>query len=57
MKYLFLLLSSYNKYLERNVKIEINDIKKIFSIILNKDTKQQVDIIKSIYVSLDGDIF
>jgi hypothetical protein len=57
MKYLFLLLSSYNKYLERNVKIEINDFKKIFSIILNKDTKQQVDIIKSICVSLDGDIF
>ena len=55
MKYLFLLLSSYNIYLQRNLKIEINDIKKIYSIILHKDTNQQFEIIKSICASLEGD--
>lgn len=53
-KYLFLLLSSYNKYLQRNLKIEINDIKKIYSIILSKETNQQIEIIESICVSLEG---
>ena len=55
MKYLFLLLSSYNKYLQRNLKIEINDIKKIYSIILSKETNQQIEIIRSICASLEGD--
>jgi len=55
MKYLFLLLSSYNKYLQRNLKIEINDIKKIYSIILYQDTNQQIQIIESICASLEGD--
>ena len=55
MKYLFLLLTSYNRYLQRNLKIEINDIKKIYSIILYKDTNQQLEIIKSICASLEGD--
>jgi hypothetical protein len=55
MKYLFLLLSSYNKYLQRNLKIEINDIKKIYSIILSKETNQQIEIIESICASLEGD--
>ena len=55
MKYLFLLLSSYNKYLQRNLKIEINDINKIYSIILSKETNQQIEIIESICASLEGD--
>ena len=55
MNYLFLLLSSYNKYLQRNLKIEINDIKKIYSIILSKETNQQIEIIESICASLEGD--
>jgi hypothetical protein len=55
IKYLFLLLSSYNKYLQRNLKIEINDIKKIYSIILSKETNQQSEIIESICASLEGD--
>lgn len=55
MKYLFLLLSSYNKYLQRNLKIQINDIKKIYSIILSKETNQQIEIIESICASLEGD--
>jgi hypothetical protein len=55
IKYLFLLLSSYNKYLQRNLKIEINDIKKIYSIILSRETNQQIEIIESICVSLEGD--
>jgi hypothetical protein len=55
MKYLFLLLSSYNEYLKKNLKIEINDIKKIYSIIMFKDTNQQVEIIKLICVKLQGD--
>jgi hypothetical protein len=54
MKYLFLLLSSYNKYLQRNLKIEINDIKKVYSIILSKETNQQIEIIESICASLEG---
>ena len=40
MKYLFSLLRSYNKYLQRNLKIKINDINKIYSIILSKDIKE-----------------
>lgn len=55
IKYLFLLLSSYNKYLQRNLKIEINDIKKIYSIILSKEINQQNEIIESICTSLEGD--
>ena len=55
MKYLFLLLSSYNKYIQRNLRIQINDIKKIYSIILYKDTNQQIEIIESICASLEGD--
>jgi len=55
MKYLFLLLSSYNKYLQRNLKIEINDIKKIYSIILSKEANQQIEIIESICASLEGE--
>ena len=55
MKYLFLLLSSYNKYLQRNLKIQINDIKKIYSIILYKDKNQQIEIMESICAALEED--
>lgn len=55
LKYLFPLIKSYNKYLERNLKIKINDIKKIYSIILYKDTNQQLEIINSICILLEGD--
>ena len=55
IEYLFPLINSYNKYLQRNLKVEINNIKKIYSIILYKDINQQWEIIKSICTTLDGD--
>jgi hypothetical protein len=54
MKYIFPLLSSYNKYLERHLKIK-KDINKIYSIILSKDIKERDQITKSICNSLQGD--
>lgn len=57
MKYLALLLSSYNKYLEKNLKMEINDMKKIYSVILWKDKEIKNQIIKKICESLDYDKF
>jgi hypothetical protein len=55
MKYIFPLLSSYNQYLERHLKIKINDINKIYSLILSKDIKERDQITKSICNSLQGD--
>jgi hypothetical protein len=55
MKYLCLLLDSYNRYSERILKIEINDIKKIYSIILYMDNKERNQILQTICVSMEGD--
>lgn len=55
MKYIFPLLSSYNQYLERHLKIKINDINKIYSIILSKDIKERDQITKSVCNSLQGE--
>lgn len=54
-KYLFSLLRSYNKYLQRNLKIKINDINKIYSIILSKDIKERDQVTKSLCDSLQVD--
>jgi hypothetical protein len=54
MKYLFLLLESYNKYLTRNTKFEIKDIDKIFSVIMYAEQENRIKIIKSICESLEG---
>jgi hypothetical protein len=55
MRYLFSLLRSYNKFLQRNLKIRINDINKIYSIILSKDIKERDQLTKSICDFLQGD--
>ena len=55
MKYLFLLLTSYNKYLERIVKVEITDIKKIYSIILYMDKKERNEILQTICMAIEND--
>jgi hypothetical protein len=54
MKYLLLLLKSYNKYLQKKIKLEINDIKKLYSIILYKDKEERSQIIQSICQSLES---
>jgi hypothetical protein len=45
MKYLLLLLDSYNRFLYRNIKMGINSIEEIYSIIYYKDTKERNQII------------
>jgi hypothetical protein len=54
-KYLILLLKSYNKYLERNLKIEIKDIEKIYSLILNKQNNERNQILNNICNMLEKD--
>ena len=55
MKYLLLLLKSYNKYLQQKIKMEIKDIKKLYSTILYKNKEERNKIIKSICQSLETD--
>jgi hypothetical protein len=55
LKYLNLLLNSYNKYLERNLKIEIIDIEKIYSIILNKQNNERNQTLNNICNTLEND--
>jgi hypothetical protein len=57
IKYLFLGLDSYNKYLRRNTKYEFNAITKIHSIFLSSSSKEKHEIISSVCKSLDGDSF
>jgi hypothetical protein len=52
MKYLFLLLDSYNKYLRRNSKFEISNINKMYSRILYVDERERNRIINAICESL-----
>ena len=54
MKYLYLLLDSYNKYLRRNLKFGVKDINKIFSLIMYSDEEEKNRIIKSICDSLEN---
>ena len=55
IKYLELLLESYNKYLQRNLKIAINDLSGIYSIILYKDIQERNQIIDAVCNSLESD--
>ena len=55
MKYLYLLLESYNKYLRRNIRFEVKDIDKIYSQILYTDNDEKDRIVKTICDSLRGD--
>jgi hypothetical protein len=41
MKYLYLLLDSYNRYLRRNLKFEIKDINKIYSTIIYTGVREE----------------
>jgi hypothetical protein len=55
IKYLFLSLDSYNKYLLRKIKFGIKNINKIYSDIIHADTKKKNEITKSICECLGGD--
>jgi hypothetical protein len=55
MKYLLLLLDSYNKYLHRNIKMRINNIEEIYSIIYYKDSNERNQIIESICGCLESE--
>jgi hypothetical protein len=54
-KYLRLLLQSYNKYLERNLRITIKDLNEIYSIILYKGVEERSQILNNICNSLEGE--
>jgi hypothetical protein len=54
MKYLLLLLNSYDMYLKRRIKVGIDE-KRIYSIILYKNAEERSQIINSICDSLEGD--
>jgi hypothetical protein len=55
LKSLDLLLNSYNEYLERNLKIEIKDIEKIYSFILYKQNNERNEILNNICKMLEND--
>jgi len=55
IKYLFLSLDSYNKYLLRKINFGIKNINKIYSDIIYADTKSKDEIIKSVCESLGED--
>jgi hypothetical protein len=55
IKYLFLSLDSYNKYLLRKINFGIKNINKIYSDIIYADAKKKDEIIKSVCESLGGD--
>lgn len=53
MRNLLSLLKSYNRYIKQNLKLEINNIEKLYSIILYKDKEERNQIIESICISLE----
>jgi hypothetical protein len=55
MKYLFLSLDSYNKYLLRKIKFGVKNINKIYSLIICIDSKKKDEMINSICKCLAGD--
>jgi hypothetical protein len=57
IKYLFLILDSYNKYLRRNLKFEIRDINKIYSLILYATEEEKNKVINSVCDSLEANRF
>jgi hypothetical protein len=54
MKYLRLLLASYNRFLKRRLRVGLDDTK-IYSIILYKNDEERSEIIKTICKKLEGD--
>jgi hypothetical protein len=54
MKYLFLFLDSYNKYLQRKIKFGIKSTNKIYSDLIHIDTSKKNEIMKSMCECLDG---
>ena len=55
MRNLLLLLKSYNRFIKQNLKIEITDIVKLFTIIIHKDKEERDQIIESICKMLESD--
>jgi hypothetical protein len=54
IRYFLLGLNSYNKYLRRRLKFEINGIKKVYSKFLYADTAEKNKIINSLCESVEG---
>ena len=55
IEYLFLALDSYDKYLQRRLKIEIQGLEKIISNFISSSIEQREEIIGSICKSLERD--
>jgi hypothetical protein len=55
IKYLFLSIDSYNKFLLRKTKFGIKNIDKIYSDIISTDVKKNDEIIRSVGEQLDGE--
>jgi hypothetical protein len=54
-KYLTLTLDTYNKFLERNLKLQIKDIMRIYSIFISASIEQQIKIRESIGNAFEKD--
>jgi hypothetical protein len=54
-KYLTLMLNTYNKFLERSLKLKIKDIMRIYSIFISASIEQKIKIRKSIGKALEKD--
>lgn len=55
IRYLLLLLDTYNKFLERNLKVKIKDIMRIYSLIMSASAEQKIKIRESIGKALEKD--
>lgn len=55
LKYLILSLDAYNKFLERKLELKINNIMRIYSIIISANAKQKLDIRESVGMALEKD--
>lgn len=54
-KYLILLLNAYNRFLEKNIKLEIKDIMRIYPIMISASAEQKIVIRESIGKALEKD--
>ncbi|MDQ3837549.1 MAG: hypothetical protein M3270_11555 [Thermoproteota archaeon] len=55
VRYLILTLDTYNKFLERNLKLKIKDIRRVYSLIISASLEQKIKIRDSIGKALEKD--
>jgi hypothetical protein len=55
MEFLIKGLNSYNSFLKRHVKLEINEIKKIYSKITTLPTKEKIETVNKIIQSFESE--